>query len=134
MSTSTLSGICVTRAGSGWEPPPPMPFLKASSLECHQLTTLLRSSWTLAPQGHSMVMSGWSKSRVVLLALTLAVSQYLHSLSGPPHFLSSTAFSLFSSTLSPSPLCRAAGRTAQHGCKGTFKAFDLSHLKLAGWS
>lgn len=134
MSPSTLSGICVTCAVLGRETPPPMPFLKALSLERRQLATLLRSYWTLRPQGHSMVMNRWSKPHVVLLALTLAVSQYLHSLSRPPHFLSGRAFSLFPGTLSPSPLCRAAGRTAQQGCKGTFRAFDLSHLKLAGWS
>lgn len=65
-----------------------------------------------------------------LLALALAVSQYLCGPSGP---LISLAFPFSPlSTSSPSLPCRAARRAAQHLCKDTSKTFDMSHPKLAG--
>ena len=67
-----------------------------------------------------------------LLALALAVSQYLCGPSGP---LISRAFPFSPpppSTSSPSLPCRAARGAAQHLCKDTSKTLDMSHPKLAG--
>ena len=126
----------MTCAGSGQEPAlsdalleGPLPRVLSSQ---HPAQELLEPSTTGSPYGH-----GWMAltASAALLALALAVLHDLCASSGPPHFPSSTAFPFSPhSTSRPSPPCRAAGGTAQHWCKGTSKAFGLSHPKLAGWS
>ena len=126
-----VSEVYVTCAGSGQEPA-----LSDALLECplpRALSSHHSAQELLEPStAGSLYGCGWVSltSSAALLALALAVAQYLCGPSGP---LISLAFPFSPPptprTSSPSLPCRAAEGAAQHLCKDTSKTFDMSILK-----